>query len=349
VRLVWVVIPLVLFGIGVQESFAEPNFSNSTNTDKKICGDHLCSESPIIRYTPYRVGLITDPKYALPPISIYEYLRLGVPIHSVNCGNHSLQIIISDVHEKPICVTSKTAEKLETRGWGMSLKSIIKNTESNFGEKLFEPINNFTISYYYGGETEIGPDFQRILDSESDEYYLDAYVNNTFWKHWFEQTYPNLTVDQALGIQPWPEVCFDHDVCFVGQNNLVRVINEIPFSIFKIDSYDDDLVLSYFDSLCKRKNNDHLNSTNCVHRGGSNINGINDYSEKHSIKHHIHITDENIFQIATISFLKQNETWIVLSSIEELEISFIEERTIIEKFKKIVNSFTIGEFQHRGI
>ena len=142
----------------------------------------------------------------------------------------------------------------------------------------------------------------------------------------------------------------NHNICFEGQNNLVQITNDIPISIFKTNSYDDgDLVISHFNSICKNRNTDNLDSTYCIFRGGSNIHGINDYSEKYIIKNIVRITDENIFQVTTISFLKQNETWVLLSTIDESEIGSIEERTIIEKFKKIVNSFTINGFEHHGI
>jgi len=343
---------LIFSVIELQESFSELNSSNSTDLDNEICGDHLCSESPIIRYTPTSIGINTNPKYALPHTTIHDLIEGGVPISNLTCGNKSLEIMIHDIRPYPICVTSQTAEKLEIRGWGLSLQSILEKTEYNFNKKFFDPIHNFTISYYGGGEIKTGPDFKKILDDvKSNEFYLDAYVNNTFWSNWFNQTYPNLTVQQALGIDPWPEVCFNEFLpCFEGENDIVQIRNEMPISISKINSYDDtEKLFNYADTLCSLKNEEPDSLIHCESMGGSGSRGINDYSEKHNVTHRVYLSEDQIFQIATVGFSKQNETWVFLSTLNKPIISNIEERIVIEKFKKIINSFTIDKFQHNGI
>ena len=137
----------------MQESFAKLNLSNSTDTDKEICGDHLCSEDPTIRYTPHRVGKNTDPKYFQITITLRDLIEGGVPVTHLKCsvtpflaelyGLIPLEIMIHDNRINPVCVTAQTAQKLEEREWGMSLKTILNNTKNNFGKNLFEPINNF--------------------------------------------------------------------------------------------------------------------------------------------------------------------------------------------------------------
>jgi len=126
-RLVWVVIPLVLFGIiGIQESFAE-------------------------ELTPQMIKNMVEnlsPEFKTPK----QQINVGILPSEVQC-KAGLELIFKSTDGSPACVKPSSVEKLIERSWGIIPKqNILETPESKISvidsTNVIDANNQFAINFY---------------------------------------------------------------------------------------------------------------------------------------------------------------------------------------------------------
>lgn len=184
-RLIWIVIPLVLFGIvEVQESFAEQASGKpvwETNS-KKVCGDKLCSEideqkakKELSSYDMKVCGdkacsdITSENVKIINKSSPFGQFRLGIPLDLIQC-KEGYRLVIETTDNLPACIKAENVEKLRERGWAISEKTQQEMFEG-FIEKRKSGIDSSKTIEYFDATLTITSDEisnQRFLMFEGD-------------------------------------------------------------------------------------------------------------------------------------------------------------------------------------